>query len=150
MAPDAPFRLNLVTLGVSDLPRACAFYTAMGLERRAAADTGVAFFVAGSVVLSLYPSDHLAEDTTLPPGGDLPAYRGLTLACNVEDSGAVAEVIARAVAAGGRCVKPAQAVFWGGTSGYFADPDGHLWEVAHNPFFPFDGEGRLVLPSGDA
>ncbi len=69
MAPDAPFRLHLVTLGVSDLPRACAFYTAMGLERRAAADTGVAFFVAGNVVLSLYPSDHLAEDATLPPGG---------------------------------------------------------------------------------
>ncbi|MFG1477135.1 VOC family protein [Xanthobacter sp. V4C-4] len=121
MSPDVSLRLHLVTLGVADLPRACAFYTAMGLERRDAAAVGVAFEA-------------------------LPVFRGHTLACNVSEAEAVAAVIARAVAAGGRCVKPAQAVFWGGTSGYFADPDGHLWEVAHNPFFPFDGEGRLTVP----
>lgn len=146
MSPDAPFRLHLVTLGVADLARACAFYAAMGLERRDADATGVAFFLAGHVVLSLYPRDRLAEDAALDAGGELPAFRGHTLACNVAEAEAVAGVIARAVAAGGTCVKPAQPVFWGGTSGYFTDPDGHLWEVAHNPFFPFDGEGRLTVP----
>lgn len=147
MSLDPPFRLHLVTLGVADLDRACAFYAAMGLERRDASATTVAFFLAGHVVLSLYPRDKLAEDATLEPGTVLPPFRGLTLACNVAAPDEVAAVIARAVAAGGTCVKPAQPVFWGGTSGYFADLDGHVWEVAHNPFFPFDGEGRLTVPN---
>lgn len=146
MANDVPFGLHLVTLGVADLPRACAFYAAMGLERRAASHTGIAFFQAGKVVLSLYPRERLAEDAALESESDLPAFRGLTLACNVDDSAAVGDVIARAARAGGRCVKPARKAAWGGTSGYFADPDGHLWEVAHTPFFPFDAEGRLTLP----
>lgn len=145
-----PFRLNLVTLGVADLARACAFYAAMGLERREEEVAGVAFFLAGPVVLSLYPRDRLAEDADLEvdleAGPSAPAFRGLSLACNVAEAGDVAAVIARAEGAGGRCVKPAQAVFWGGTSGYFADPDGHFWEVAHNPFFPLDSEGRLTIP----
>lgn len=146
MSPDVPFRLHLVTLGVADLARSCAFYAAMGLERRDVDATGVAFFLAGHVVLSLYPRDRLAEDATLDVAPEVPAFRGMTLACNVAAAGDVAAVIARAVTSGGTCVKPAQAVFWGGTSGYFADPDGHLWEVAHNPFFPFDADGRLIVP----
>lgn len=143
--PAPAFALHLVTLGVGDLGRAIAFYEAMGLERRA--DTqSVAFFMAGHVVLSLFPRDRLAEDATVPdsPPAD---FAGLTLACNVAAPQEVARVIARAQAAGGRVVKPAQKAFWGGTSGYFADPDGHLWEVAHNPFFPFDAEGRLSVPA---
>ncbi|MDQ0505935.1 VOC family protein [Xanthobacter agilis] len=150
MSPDASFHLSLVTLGVADLDRARAFYVAMGLLRGDRDAPGIAFFRAGPVVLALYPRDRLAEDAALEPGGDLPAFRGLSLACNVPEADAVAVVIGRAVAAGGTCVKPAQAVFWGGTSGYFADPDGHLWEVAHNPFFPLDVEGRLTLPDAGA
>lgn len=143
--PQPALRLHLVTLGVGDLGRAIAFYTAMGLERRDLDTQGVAFFLAGHVVLSLYPRDRLADDATL---ADTPpqTFCGQTLACNVAQEEEVALVIARAVAAGGKEVKPAQKVFWGGTSGYFADPDGHLWEVAHNPFFPFDAEGRLTVP----
>lgn len=147
-APD--LRLHLVTLGVSDLPRAAGFYRALGLAQSPAADGeagSVAFFRAGNVVLGLFPRPRLAEDATL---ADTPpqAFAGLALACNVATARDVAELIARAEQAGGRVVKPAQEAFWGGTSGYFADPDGPLWEVAHNPFFPFDAEGRLVLPDG--
>ncbi|MFS8035889.1 VOC family protein [Xanthobacter sp. AM11] len=146
-AATAPaFGLHLVTLGVGDLVRACAFYAAMGLERRDASAESVAFFVAGNVLLSLYPRHLLAEDATIPDAGAPGGFSGITLACNVAQAADVAAVIARAAAAGGRMVKPAQAVFWGGTSGYFADPDGHMWEVAHNPFFPFDPQGRLTVP----
>ena len=143
--PPPAFALHLVTLGVADLARAIGFYEAMGLERRAGTQS-VAFFLAGHVVLSLFPRDRLAQDATVadtPP----PPFAGLTLACNVGAAEEVARVIARAQAAGGRVVKPAQKAFWGGTSGYFADPDGHLWEVAHNPFFPFDADGRLTVPA---
>lgn len=145
-APD--LRLHLVTLGVSDLARAAAFYRALGLKESKAGEGeagNVAFFRAGNVVLSLFPRGRLAEDAMLPDAPPQP-FAGLTLACNVGSPEEAAALIARAEAAGGRVVKPAQKVFWGGTSGYFADPDGHLWEVAHNPFFPFDAEGRLVLP----
>lgn len=100
-----PIRLNLVTLGVADLARACAFYAAMGLERREEEAAGVAFFLAGPVVLSLYPRDRLAEDADLEvdleAGPSAPAFRGLSLACNVAEAGDVAVVIARAEAAGG-------------------------------------------------
>lgn len=100
---------------------------------------------ARPVVLSLYPRDALAKDTSLPDE-EPHRFGGLALACNVTREADVARVIARAVAAGGALIKPAQKVFWGGTVGYFADPDGHVWEVAHNPVFPFDAEGRLVVP----
>lgn len=139
------FALHLVTLGVADLGRAIAFYEALGLVRRAGTPS-VAFFLAGNVVLSLFPRDRLAQDAALADSPPVP-FPGLTLACNVAAPEEVARLIARAQAAGGRVVKPAQAAFWGGTSGYFADPDGHLWEVAHNPFFPFDADGRLTVPA---
>lgn len=144
--PSPAFQLHLVTLGVADLGRAVDFYTAMGLPQRDVGAEKVAFFIAGHVVLSLYPRDLLAEDAQVPPTAPT-GFSGITLACNVAREAEAAHVIARAVAAGGTLVKPAQKVFWGGTSGYFADPDGHLWEVAHNPFFPFDAEGRLMVPS---
>jgi catechol 2,3-dioxygenase-like lactoylglutathione lyase family enzyme len=144
-APD--LRLHLVTLGVADLARSAAFYEAMGLERRYRGATGVAFFHAGSIVLGLYPIAALADDAQLAPEAAGSGFGGVTLAFNVPDDGEPACVIARAVAAGGRCLKPAQTVFWGGISGYFADLDGHVWEVAFNPGFPFDAEGRLVVPA---
>jgi len=146
MPRSTALHLHLVTLGVADLALALAFYTALGLTRRDTGDKGVAFFQAGSVVISLFPRDRLAADATLPDTAPDAAFRGITLACNVAAAADVAPLIHRAVAAGGRCVKPPGIAFWGGTSGYFADPDGHVWEVAHNPFFPFDAEDRLVIP----
>ncbi len=139
------FALHLVTLGVADLPRATAFYAAMGLERREHATTGVSFFQAGGVALSLFPRAALATDAGL----DAEAGTGraaATLAFNVPDEASVDAALAHAARLGAEIVKPAQRAFWGGYSGYFADPDGHLWEVAHNPFWPLDADGRPTLP----
>lgn len=143
-APSPRLRLSLVTLGVADLPRAVAFYEGLGLRRRARKYEGVAFFDAGGAVLSLFPTGDLAADADLA-AEDVPDFRGIALACNLSGEGEVDDLLARAVALGGRLVKPAKAAFWGGYSGYFADPDGHLWEVAFNPFAPFDAAGNLVL-----
>ena len=88
----------------------------------------------------------LAADAGVPDDGTPGAFGGVTLAHNVRDKAEVAAVLARAAAAGGRIVKPAQNAFWGGHHGYFADPDGHLWEVAWNPFFPIAEDGHIVLP----
>jgi hypothetical protein len=138
-------RLTLVTLGVADMARAVAFYDRLGWRRSGAHDPGeVAFYRLDTVILSLFPRTHLAADAQVldtPPG-----FGGVTLALNQDSEAAVDAVLAEAVAAGAKLLKPGQKVFWGGYSGYFADPDGHLWEVAHNPFFPFDETGRLVLP----
>lgn len=162
------FGLHLVTLGVSDLAKAVAFYTGMGLARRDQGSDKVAFFDAGGVVLSLFDRSALAADaglanaskplaettapTDLPPMADTdvalprPGFSGIALAFNVADEGAVARVIAAAEGAGATILKTPRRVFWGGFSGYFADPDGHIWEVAHNPFWPLDAVGRPVLP----
>ena len=102
------------------------------------------FLRTGGVVLSLYPRDKLAEDARLDPDGA--GFRGITLAHNVPEREDVDRAIETAVAAGARLIKPAEDVFWGGRSGYFADPDGHLWEVASYPFFPLDVHGVLHLP----
>lgn len=130
---------------MDDLSRACAFYAALGLERRLADTDGVAIFMAGPVVLSLYPRGSLAGDMGRPaaPAG---APSAITLACNVTSADAVTALLDRAQAAGGRRLRPATAMPWGGVVGYFADPDGHVWEAAFNPAFPFDGSGRLVVP----
>lgn len=137
--------LSLVTLGVADLPRAIAFYEALGLKRRARAYEGVAFFDANGAVLSLFPRADLAADACVADTAPA-AFAGVGLACNVGSESEVDGVLARAASLGGRVTKPGQKVFWGGYAGYFADMDGHLWEVAFNPFVPFDGSGRLVLP----
>ncbi len=137
-------RLTLVTLGVADVARARRFYETLGFKASAASQESVAFLMAGGVVLSLYGRAALAEDAQVDnaPAG----FAAITLAHNVRNECEVVTVLAEAVAAGATLVKPAQKVFWGGTSGYFKDPDGHLWEVAHNPYFPFDSQGRLQLP----
>ncbi len=126
-------RINLITLGVTDLPRAIAFYQALGLPRYPFESEGVAFFELNGSWLALYPWDALAADAGLPPEGN--GFRGFTLAHNVASREAVDQVMAEAAAAGARIVKPAQETFWGGYSGYFADPDEFLWEVAHVPQF---------------
>ncbi|QIB36238.1 VOC family protein [Ancylobacter pratisalsi] len=138
--------MSLVTLGVSDLPRATAFYEALGLERKMRAAEGVAFFMAGPVALSLYPRHELAADAGVIDGRR-GQFGGMALACNRVSRAEVDATLIRAVAAGGRALRPAQATFWGGYSGYVADPDGYPWEIAHNPGFAIDGEGRLTLPA---
>jgi hypothetical protein len=137
-------RLNFVTLGVADIARARAFYDRLGFKASAASNPNVVFYDAGGVVLALFGRAALAGDAHLddsPPG-----FSGVAIAHNVASERDVDAVIAEAVAAGGKLVKKGQKAFWGGYSGYFSDPDGHLWEVAHNPFMPLDAKGRVKLP----
>jgi len=138
-------RLSLVTLCVSDLARSTAFYEALGFRRKARNAEGVAFFEAGGVVLSLWSAEELAKDAEITldePRG----FRGLALAWNCASEREVDLAMALAKAAGGTLVRQSRSVFWGGYTGYFADLDGHLWEVAHNPGFPLSADGRLLLP----
>jgi catechol 2,3-dioxygenase-like lactoylglutathione lyase family enzyme len=138
--------VSLVTLGVSDLTRSEAFYTTLGWRRSDASVDGVVSFMrGGAVVLSLFGRDDLAEDAGLE-GGFAPGPAAVALACNLPDEAAVDAAIVAAVAAGGRAVKPAVRAEWGGYSGYVADPDGHLWEFAHNPGFPLHPDGSVRLP----
>jgi uncharacterized protein len=138
-------RLSLLTLGVDDVARSRRFYEALGFAASGPSNDDVAFYMAGGVVLSLYSRAALVRDTGLTD--DKAGFSGITLAHNVRSEPEVAAVLAEAVAAGGRLVKASHKVFWGGTIGYFADPDGHLWEVAYNPDFPFDQAGNLQLPA---
>ncbi len=134
-----------MALGVDSMERAVRFYRdGLGWPLSDASNDNIAFFRTGGTVLGLYPWAKLAEDATVSADGD--GFRGITLAHNVRAREEVAEVIAVAVAAGGTLVKPAEDAFWGGHSGYFADPDGHLWEVAWNPHFPLDENGNPTLP----
>jgi catechol 2,3-dioxygenase-like lactoylglutathione lyase family enzyme len=140
-------RLSLITLGVADFARSLAFYRdGLKFPLSSASQDDVAFFRTGGVVLALYPRHKLADDATVSDDGRPGAFAGVVLAHSVREKADVAAVLAQAAAAGGRVVKPAQDVFWGGHSGYFADPDGHLWEVAWNPGFPLADDGRVVLP----
>ena len=140
-------RLSLVTLGVSDLARSVRFYGDLGFVRKArATGEGVAFFDAGGVVLSLYPWNALADDAVIAPEPRPKAFRGSALAWNCASPEEVDDAMARAMKAGARLLKKPANVFWGGYSGYFADPDEHPWEIAHNPFFPLTQDGRLILP----
>ncbi|HKZ95923.1 MAG TPA: VOC family protein [Hyphomicrobiaceae bacterium] len=141
-------RLSLVTLGVADVGRARRFYEALGFKASAASQESVAFFDAGGVVLGLYGRGALAEDAHVSDSE--PAFSGVALAHNARSEEEVDRVLAEAVAAGARLAKKGQKAFWGGYSGYFADPDGHLWEVAYNPHFPLDASGRIRLPAPKA
>ncbi|MBM3932813.1 MAG: VOC family protein [SAR202 cluster bacterium] len=127
-------RISMITLGVSDLERALRFYRdGLGLPVRGDAGGGVAFFVLHGTWLSLFPRAELAKDTGVKMEGR--GYQAFSLAYNVRNKADVKPVLEQAVAAGATLVKPAQDVFWGGHAGYFADPDGFLWEVAWNPHF---------------
>ena len=139
-----PPRISLVTLGVSDLARATAFYQALNWPLVQNGGEGVSFFRTGGALLSLFPSTDLAQDAGVPAAGE--GFRQIALAINVASPQEVDAALEAAVAAGGALVKAGQRVFWGGYSGYFADPDGHLWEVAHNPFWPLDAAGLPVIP----
>ena len=133
-------RISMITLGVRDLAAAIEFYEkGLGFPRMESPPE-VAFFTLNGTWLGLYGREALAEDATVPAEGT--GFESFTLAHNVDSENDVDNVISQAVAAGATLVKKPQKVFWGGYSGYFKDPDGHLWEVAHNPLFwvgPKDG-----------
>lgn len=137
-------RISIVTLGVADLQRSRTFYTALGWKESASSSESIAFYQAGCLIFGLYPRDKLAEDARVPGAGS--GFRGFTLAYNARSKEGVDATLAEAVDAGGTLVKAAEDVFWGGYSGYFSDPDGFLWEVAWNPFFPIAEDGSISLP----
>jgi predicted lactoylglutathione lyase len=143
-----PAVISLVTLGVRDVAASTRFYRELGFELSpASVENEVSFFRTAGGLLGIWGADDLRRDTlteTSPP--DAGTFRGVTLAVNVSSNEAVDEALASAEQAGARIAKPAQATEWGGYHGYFADPDGHLWEVAHNPFWPIGADGRPKLP----
>jgi catechol 2,3-dioxygenase-like lactoylglutathione lyase family enzyme len=136
-------RLSLITLGVRDLRRARDFYEGLGWTTGAGADDDVVFFRAGGVVLALWDRARLAEDSGVD---DAPGWGGVTLAHNVRSPEEVDRVIAEAEAAGAEIPRHGAETFWGGYSGVFVDPDGHPWEVAHNPHWELAEDGSVILP----
>ncbi len=137
-------RISVITLGVADVPRARVFYEALGWPLSGEPEGQVAFFRNAGSRLALYALDGIAEEagqTPAPPG----SIRA-TLAMNLESREAVDAALDEAVGAGGTLLWPAQERFWGGFSGYFADLDGHAWEVAYNPFWPIGEDGLPRLP----
>jgi len=143
-------RIDIVTLGVRDLERATAFYRdGLGWPVSGASSGGISFFETGGTVLALYPLQDLAADASSEPHNPhdrVGGFPGFTLARNVADRDEVSRVLGEAAAAGATIVKEAQDVFWGGHSGYFADPEGYLWEVAWNPYVAFAGDGSIEMP----
>lgn len=134
-------RVTLITLGVADLARSKAFYAALGWTPEEVSDS-VVFYDLGGLKLGLFGLQSLAEDQGRP---EAPLGTGaMTLAQNFNSRAAVDEAFARALKVGAKALKRPEAVFWGGYSGYYADPDGHVWEVAHNPFWPLDADGKLT------
>ncbi|SFL84122.1 VOC family protein [Marinobacter zhejiangensis] len=125
-------RMSMITLGVEDLERSVRFYRdGLGLPQLESPPS-VAFFPLNGTWLGLYGREDLAEDAQVSAQGQ--GFRGVTIAHNLDSEAAVDRLMAEAIAAGATEIKKPQKVFWGGYSGYFADPDGHLWELAHNPF----------------
>jgi len=130
-----PQRLTIVTLGVSDMARAKSFYLdGLGWTEAEQPSPEVCFIQMAGMILGLYGWDALADDMQLEAAHDLPQFRACSFAYNTATKEETDEVLAAAVGAGATLIKAAEEVFWGGYSGYFADPDGHLWEVAYNPF----------------
>jgi predicted lactoylglutathione lyase len=136
-------RVSLVTLGVRDLRRAREFYEALGWTTRAGPDDEVVFFQAGGMVVALWGRGRLAEDSGVEDGG---GWGGVTLAHNVRSPEEVDRVVAEAEAAGARIARHGAETSWGGYSGAFVDPDGHPWEVAHNPRWTIAEDGSTILP----
>ncbi|MDB5365001.1 MAG: Glyoxalase/bleomycin resistance protein/dioxygenase [Rhodospirillales bacterium] len=137
-------RINIVTLGVTDVAASRDFYEALGFAASSASQPEIVFFQVGPVVMALFAKDSLAEDAQLPHGHGRAG--AVSLACNLESESAVDALLGKAQKIGATILKPPQKVFWGGYSGYFADPDGHPWEVAYNPHFTIDANGAVQLP----
>jgi catechol 2,3-dioxygenase-like lactoylglutathione lyase family enzyme len=137
-------RLSLVTLGVGDVSKARQFYARLGWVESSASNEHVAFFQAGSMAIALFGRDALAEDAQVEAVGE--GFSGVTLAINAHSREETDRFFEAFLAAGGTAVKVPAPVFWGGYSGYARDPDGHLFEFAHNPFWPMDASGAIILP----
>jgi catechol 2,3-dioxygenase-like lactoylglutathione lyase family enzyme len=137
-------RISLITLGVRDLARARAFYEALGWSTRAEPEDDVVFFQAGGMVLALWSRESLGEDTVVEDGG---GWGGITLAHNVRSPEEVDAVIEEARGAGAAILREPERTFWGGYSAVFADPEGHPWEVAHNPRWTIREDGSVELPA---
>jgi uncharacterized protein len=135
-------RLSLVTLGVRDLARARAFYEALGWKTGAKPDDDVVFFQSGGMIVALWGRDQLAEDSAVEDGG---GWGGVTFAHNVRSPEEVDAVLAEAEQAGAAIPRKGGKTFWGGYSGVFVDPDGHPWEVAHNPSWTIAEDGSVRL-----
>jgi uncharacterized protein len=135
-------RLSLVTLGVTDLARARAFYEALGWTTGAAPDDDVVFFQAGGMIVALWGRAQLAEDSVIEDSG---GWGGITFAYNTRSQDEFDKVMAEAEAAGATIARPAGETFWGGYSGIFPDPDGHPWEIAHNPGWTIEDDGSVKL-----
>ncbi len=137
-------RISLITLGVADVARSRAFYEALGWTSGAEPDDDVVFFQAGGMVVALWDRTRLAEDSAVE---DSPGWGGVTLAHNVRSPAEVDSVIEEARAAGAKVGREPAETFWGGYSGAFIDPDGHPWEVAHNPRWTIEPDGGVALPA---
>ena len=145
MPTDVPAFFSIVTLGVADLERSARFYGDLGWERRGDVSAGITWFKTSGTWLGLFGYDALADDAGVAAAPELPAYRGITLALNLPSETEVDLAFVRVREVGARIVKPASRTEWGGYSGYFADPDGHLWELCYNPGFPIDEHGRIEI-----
>jgi predicted lactoylglutathione lyase len=140
-----PQRVTLITLGVDDLARSKAFYAALGWTVSREMPGEVVFYQLSGMALGLFGRAALAADQGR---ADVPLGTGaMTLAQNFESEAEVDAAFAAAIKAGATALKAPEKVFWGGYSGYYADPDGHVWEVAHNPFWPLNADGSLTLPA---
>jgi|SRR5580704_4802541 catechol 2,3-dioxygenase-like lactoylglutathione lyase family enzyme len=137
-------RVSIITLGVRNLERSKSFYERLGWRRGMTKSEGIAFFQAGRIALALFPREELARDANITDDGQ--GFRGFSLAYNTRQREEVDAVIAEAEAAGATVLKPAEEAFWGGYSGYFADPDRFVWEVAWNPFFEIAEDGGIRIP----
>ena len=138
-------KLNLITFGVSDFEKSVAFYEkGLGWKKSSASMDEFALFPLGGMILALHPRKALADDATVSPTGS--GFSGITISYNARSEDEVNEVLAKVKSVGATIVKPAQKVYWGGYSGYFKDPDGHLIEVAFNPFWELDENDNIKLP----
>lgn len=139
-----PQRVTLITLGVADLARSRGFYAALGWREAPGGSEGVAFYQLHGAALALFGREDLAADQGRP--GTALGTGAVTLAQNFATKAEVDAAFAAALAAGATALKRPEEVFWGGYSGYWADPDGHVWEIAMNPFWPLAPDGSLTLP----
>lgn len=152
MPTDVPAQFSIVTLGVAELGRSARFYRDLGWEQRGDLADGIIWFKTSGTWIGLWGHDELAADAGLDPvpQHDLPAFRGLTLAINLGSEDAVDLAFARVHEVGGMITKPPTRAEWGGYSGYFTDPDGHVWEIAFAPMFVPDEHGRIEIGSPTA
>jgi predicted lactoylglutathione lyase len=137
-------RISLITLGVSDLAQARGFYEGVGWTTAASPDDDIVFFQAGGMVIALWDRAKLAEDSAVSDNG---GWGGTTLAICLRSRDEVDRVMEQAREAGGKVGREPAETFWGGYSGLFIDPDGHPWEVAHNPDWTIEDDGSVTLPS---